>query len=180
MQTIVNEYGALFMGWLWITAEARGVPQWSPVRDGGIERAVIFPDGQAEHVARAIRGFEPCAVRTWHLVEFAEASQPGDAAAISDIKYLLEAYRYGQFADDMFDHPSASCRSPCKPLREALRRHLSWLEKQAAIVKQLHAFLNAAAGEGFVLDGVDAADLYVAVFPERYAATIASIDGAGS
>lgn len=46
----------------------------------------------------------------------------------ADIAYLLEAYRYGQFADDMFDHPSADCRSPCKPLREALRRHLDWLE----------------------------------------------------
>lgn len=33
----------------------------------------------------------------------------------------------------------------------------------------LHAFLNAAAGEGFVLDGVDAADLYSAIFPDRFA-----------
>jgi hypothetical protein len=42
---------------------------------------------------------------------------------------------------------------------------------------RLHTFLNAAAGEGLVLDGVDAADLYIAVFPERYRATIASIEG---
>jgi hypothetical protein len=35
----------------------------------------------------------------------------------------------------------------------------------------LHKFLDAAAGEGLVLDSVDAADLYVAIFPERYAAT---------
>lgn len=41
--------------------------------------------------------------------------------------------------------------------------------------EQLHTFLNAAAGDGLVLDGVDAADLYVALFPERYAATIAGL-----
>lgn len=51
--------------------------------------------------------------------------------AQKDIEYLLEAYDYGQFADDMFDHPSPSCRSPCKPLREALRRHLDWLQSQS-------------------------------------------------
>jgi hypothetical protein len=38
--------------------------------------------------------------------------------------------------------------------------------------EQLHTFLNAAAGEGFVLDGVDAADLYTALYPERYAVAI--------
>jgi hypothetical protein len=38
----------------------------------------------------------------------------------------------------------------------------------------LHTFLNAAAGEGFVLDGVDAADLYIALFPERYYAALKS------
>ena len=42
-------------------------------------------------------------------------------------------------------------------------------------IDRLHTFLNAAAGEGMVLDGVDAADLYVALFPERYAATIAGL-----
>jgi len=35
----------------------------------------------------------------------------------------------------------------------------------------LHTFLDAAAAEGLVLDGVDAADLYIAIFPERYATT---------
>lgn len=38
----------------------------------------------------------------------------------------------------------------------------------------LHKFLDAAAAEGLVLDGVDAADLYIAMFPERYAAAIAA------
>jgi hypothetical protein len=41
---------------------------------------------------------------------------------------------------------------------------------------RLHKFLNAAAGEGFVLDGVDAADLYIALFPAEYAAACSSID----
>ncbi len=68
MQTIVNAQGALFTGWLWITAEARGVPQWSPVRDGGIERAVIYPDGQAERAAEQIRACgDACTVQTWEL-----------------------------------------------------------------------------------------------------------------
>ncbi len=47
--------------------------------------------------------------------------------------------------------------------------------EQAAQSERLHTFLNAAAGEGFVLAGVDAADLYVEQFPERYAAAIAGI-----
>lgn len=37
----------------------------------------------------------------------------------------------------------------------------------------LHRFLDAAAGEGLVLGGVDAADLYIEQFPEIYAAKIA-------
>jgi hypothetical protein len=35
--------------------------------------------------------------------------------------------------------------------------------------EDLHTFLDAAAGEGLVLGGIDAADLYIAIFPERYA-----------
>jgi hypothetical protein len=58
-----------------------------------------------------------------------------NATAQKDIEYLLEAYDYGQFADDMFDHPSPSCRSPCKPLREVLRRHLDWLQSQIKVPK---------------------------------------------
>lgn len=50
-----------------------------------------------------------------------EAPEPDPA----DIAFLVEAYRYGQFADDMLDHPSPSCRSPAKMVREALRRVLA-------------------------------------------------------
>ena len=49
-----------------------------------------------------------------------------------------------------------------------------------AVGNMLHTFMNAAAGEGYVLDGVDAADLYIALFPERYAAAIAKIDTGAS
>lgn len=45
-----------------------------------------------------------------------------------------------------------------------------------ALPEKLHTFLNAAAGEGFVLNGVDAADLYVKLFPERYATAVTEID----
>lgn len=72
-------------------------------------------------------------------------------------------------------------------LEDAVGLHVRWDEDhtetiealRAALAQQepLHTFLNAAAGEGLVLDGVDAADLYIAVFPDRYAATVASITG---
>lgn len=45
---------------------------------------------------------------------------------------------------------------------------------QAVPSDVLHTFLDAAAGEGLVLGGVDAADLYIKLFPERYAAAIAA------
>lgn len=50
------------------------------------------------------------------------------AEAQADIDYLLKAYNYGQFSDSMLDHPSRDCRSPCQAVRQALRRHLDWLE----------------------------------------------------
>ena len=64
-------------------------------------------------------------------------------------------------------------------LQEALHRHSQKAPAREAAAKdtaeKLHTFLNAAAGEGLVLDGVDAADLYVALFPERYDAATAGI-----
>ena len=36
------------------------------------------------------------------------------------------------------------------------------------VPSNLHTFLDAAAGEGLVLGGVDAADLYVELFPKTY------------
>lgn len=36
----------------------------------------------------------------------------------------------------------------------------------------LHTFLDAAAGEGLVLGGIDAADLYVELFPKTYAGIV--------
>ena len=65
MQTIVNAQGALFTGWT--LAEGVPVPCWSPVRDGGIERAVLYPDGHAQHIALQIQRSEPCTVQTWEL-----------------------------------------------------------------------------------------------------------------
>ena len=64
MQTIHNSQGHVFTGWL-ARPDTWPLPQWSPVRDTGTEHAVIFPDGQAEHVAYAIRNLEPCEVFTW-------------------------------------------------------------------------------------------------------------------
>ena len=47
----------------------------------------------------------------------------------------------------------------------------------AAERSKLERFLNAAAGEGYVLDGVDAADLYVALFPAEYEAALGALRG---
>lgn len=41
----------------------------------------------------------------------------------------------------------------------------------------LHAFLDAAAGDGLVLNGIDAAALYEEIFPVRYAAQGESTGG---
>ena len=51
--------------------------------------------------------------------------------AREDIAFLLEAYAFGQFADDMLDHPNLATRVISKPIRDALRRHLAWLETAA-------------------------------------------------
>lgn len=66
----------------------------------------------------------------FELVVAMLTGQVDDAGAKADIAYLIEAYNYGQFADDMLDHPDPDCRSPCKPLREALWRHLDRLARE--------------------------------------------------
>lgn len=47
-------------------------------------------------------------------------------------------------------------------------------QAEAVLSDDLHTFLDVAAGEGLVLGNVDAADLYIELFPERYAAAIAA------
>ncbi|MCA8427822.1 hypothetical protein LGN30_32050 [Burkholderia seminalis] len=44
----------------------------------------------------------------------------------------------------------------------------------AGAFEDLHTFLDAAAGDGFAFDGVDAADLYIKLFPAQYAAATES------
>lgn len=44
--------------------------------------------------------------------------------------------------------------------------------KAAPDTDALEKFLDAAAGEGLILAGVDAADLYVSLFPEQYRARL--------
>lgn len=51
------------------------------------------------------------------------------------------------------------------------------MASETSLRERLHKFLNAAAGEGVEFDGVDAADLYVELFPDEYAATIAKMRG---
>lgn len=42
--------------------------------------------------------------------------------------------------------------------------------------KTLHEFLDAAAGEGLVLRDIDAADLYMLLFPAEYAMQVESLE----
>jgi len=56
--------------------------------------------------------------------------------------------------------PSGTALSAPAPSGRPLQSH------GAERLELLHRFLNAAASEGFEFDGVDAADLYVALFPE--------------
>ncbi len=63
----------------------------------------------------------------------------------------------------------------CDPVME-----FAWqaaIASMAAEREKLERFLNAAAGEGYVLDGVDAADLYVALFPAEYLAVLSAALG---
>jgi hypothetical protein len=66
---------------------------------------------------------------------------------------ILAMDRTGETGEPIFRAPSVGCSG--KP-------------------EALHTFLDAAAAEGLVLNGVDAADLYIEIFPERYAAAIAT------
>ena len=74
-----------------------------------------------------------------------------------------------QRGSDFRSHPVANGTIACTEEAGEL------LIEAAAALEKVCTFLNAAAGEGFVLDGVDAADLYVALFPERYAAATADL-----
>lgn len=77
----------------------------------------------------SVHGVYLAVTEPFELVVAMLTEQP-DGDAQKDIAYLIEAYNYGQFADDMLDHPSPDCRSPCKPLREVLRRHLDRLARE--------------------------------------------------
>lgn len=94
--------------------------------------------------------------------------QPGPlVVSLSNQLGLVERLR--QRGSDLRAHPVANGTIDCTEQAGEL------LIEAATALEQVHTFLNAAAGEGFVLDGVDAADLCVALFPERYAAAIATI-----
>lgn len=55
---------------------------------------------------------------------------------------------------------------------EASARKLAALESPEPVPSNLHTFLDAAAGEGLVLGGIDAADLYVELFPKTHAGIV--------
>lgn len=77
----------------------------------------------------SVQGVYLAVTEPFELVVAMLTEQP-DGDAQKDIAYLLEAYKNGQFADDMLDHPSPDCRSPSKPVREALWRHLDRLARE--------------------------------------------------
>ena len=90
-------------------------------------------------------------------------------AQIEKIATEIQAQFSADSVDEARDYDLMLCRAAIAVDR-ALAAHP---ELQADGV--LQRFLNAAAGEGLVLDGVDAADLYVGFFPDAYARAISGI-----
>lgn len=58
-------------------------------------------------------------------------------------------------------HDAANSWSLCRAAADELERLVRFS------LPELHTFLDAAGGEGFVLAGVDAGDLYFKLYPER-------------
>lgn len=105
-----------------------------------------------------------------------------------ELGWLMEAATKGEL--DAYEQGSAECQAAVRKILdgkdngagvsvepwESLRARLMAMREAAAQPQPsaereaLHKFLNAAAGEGLELDGVDAGDLYVALFPAEYAA----------
>jgi ribA/ribD-fused uncharacterized protein len=76
---------------------------------------------------------------------------------------------------DTEDGPHALFARKARPEQYA-RHHLSPRRWAQRLVK----FLNAAAGEGLVLDGIDAADLFTEVLPKTYMAALREADDAAT
>lgn len=74
---------------------------------------------------------------------------------------ISPAQQIGQFAESAF-----------KQYAQEIIDLRTQLAAAQAHIEKAHAFINAAAGEGLVLDGIDAAELYVQLYPERYAAEL--------
>jgi hypothetical protein len=89
----------------------------------------------------------------------------------------LPRYKYGYVSDEWGMGRSLGL------IPDAAGNVCLYSDAMAAIASQpapvlpesLHTFLDEAAGDGLVLNGIDAADLYTAIFPGRYAEAIAPI-----
>lgn len=98
---------------------------------------------------------------------------------------MTEREQFEAWASDNYEWPQCIERSGDG--YKLMQTTLKWEAWQAAraqpaqvprLTDDLERFLDSAAGTGFVLAGVDAAELYVSLFPERYkAALIAKMQG---
>lgn len=87
------------------------------------------------------------------------------------VEVLSKALPNWSFNEQSFIGPGIRRRVPTDALVEIVNG-LEASKQSELVPSKLHTFLDAAAGEGLVLDGIDAADLYEQVFPERYAAAL--------
>lgn len=99
--------------------EAEASPQGAPCQRcsyTAFVQEVDYSDDEMRDYARA-------------ALTYRQQGVVGQAGLLQDaVALLLEARDFGQFSDAMFDHPSASCRSPAQVLRVALRTVLDSAE----------------------------------------------------
>lgn len=72
--------------------------------------------------------------------------------------------------------PMAICQNLCVEVEKLMGVYPNVEGNSPDSTESLHTFLDVAAGEGLVLGGVDAADLYQQIFPARFAAAIARVE----
>lgn len=99
-----------------------------------------------------------------------------------DIAHLLKKYkslcadvgRGDGYHITRIDKAIAALAAPVPAAVDVGAAQAETAQAAPVVPEALHTFLNAAAGEGLVIGGVDAADLYIAIFPERYAQACAT------
>ncbi|MVW72173.1 hypothetical protein [Bordetella sp. 15P40C-2] len=126
-----------------------GLTRWNPLPGGGMNP---HPRGlyvRAEDVPKATAAPEPNRKPAIPAeIQIIEAAERAGLWPNTVREWIPQFQRYHQIIAAPVNEPDAN-------------------------LEALHTFLDAAAGEGLVFNGVDAADLYISIFRDRYNAAIA-------